>query len=460
MLPNPARSHLDSIVQQMTTNKEPEKNIQAVVNDFKTKYDHVVNPIAAGTDPRMKNLPSTNPAANFIPELPKAVAQILLGNPVKLMTSGGEGAIAGFQNKPTATNKTYNVPGLDPFKSFQSDAVDRKKAGQGPVKNILQGGLQVGLAGLDTVAALDSASMAVKGAPKIAGAIGDAYSNVKSGLSKVKTSLKGSIAEAATNKSLASRVEVVSPSLNASEAGDAISKGESKTTGLFNKTDAVDPMKNTKNIDLAKATEGIVNPKKTLAQNSISIKSGIEKEAENLVKQIEKSNPSYRYTDLEKKLKGIEKPVLISSDATLNSAYDKVLNKMMDISKNSKGRISELLKSRKQFDNFVRQQFPNLYESDTLTPMKSAITNIRNEVNNFISDSVPDVAYKASLKKQSLLYEALDNVSTKAGKNVGKPQGTISKMTKKYPKITSALKYGTGALIGEKILKNVGVPIP
>ncbi len=39
MLSDQDRQKLDGIVQQMTTNKEPDQNIQAVVDDFKTKYD-------------------------------------------------------------------------------------------------------------------------------------------------------------------------------------------------------------------------------------------------------------------------------------------------------------------------------------------------------------------------------------------------------------------------------------
>ena len=39
MLQEKDRKKLDSIVQQMITNQEPDNNIQAVVADFKSKYD-------------------------------------------------------------------------------------------------------------------------------------------------------------------------------------------------------------------------------------------------------------------------------------------------------------------------------------------------------------------------------------------------------------------------------------
>src|ERR1035437_665788 len=43
-LDSTSRTKLDGIVQQMTTNNEPDANIQAVVNDFKQKYTTQATP--------------------------------------------------------------------------------------------------------------------------------------------------------------------------------------------------------------------------------------------------------------------------------------------------------------------------------------------------------------------------------------------------------------------------------
>jgi hypothetical protein len=57
MLADQDRQKLDGIVQQMQTNKEPDTNIQAVVNDFKTKYDSGNNTSPA---PTASPAPDTN----------------------------------------------------------------------------------------------------------------------------------------------------------------------------------------------------------------------------------------------------------------------------------------------------------------------------------------------------------------------------------------------------------------
>lgn len=55
------RVQLDSIVQQMTTNKESDADIQLVVNDFKSKYEGQQGPDLAQQQQEMANIPAQTP---------------------------------------------------------------------------------------------------------------------------------------------------------------------------------------------------------------------------------------------------------------------------------------------------------------------------------------------------------------------------------------------------------------
>lgn len=98
--------------------------------------------------------PSTSLAKNFAKSLPSATFQVGVGSPIKLGVSGLEQS--SFSKLPGVKNligsgKTYDLPGLQPFKSFQSESRDRAVAGQNTILNVLQGAGEVALATADTL---------------------------------------------------------------------------------------------------------------------------------------------------------------------------------------------------------------------------------------------------------------------------------------------------------------------
>ena len=77
MLSEERRKQLDEIVQQMATNKEPDANIQAVVNDFKSKYG------AGITESKPQISGAQKSAEQFKPLFPAQEQESMLGAAAK-----------------------------------------------------------------------------------------------------------------------------------------------------------------------------------------------------------------------------------------------------------------------------------------------------------------------------------------------------------------------------------------
>ena len=253
----------------------------------------------------------------------------------------------------------------------------------------------------------------------------------------------GKIKGAIKDSSLKQTTEDVSPRLTAEEAESTKTK-----TSTFTKKITKVPSKNT--IDMANAVHDTIKSGKTFSEKANLADEGISKEAKSLKSQIKDVDHPVPKKELISSLKKTEKPVLISSDRTLNTAYNLVIRKATDIIDKMDGTVSGTLDGRKSFDDFVSKQFPNLYESDTMTPMRTAIKNIRNQWNDFTESQLPDnVKFKNSLDKQSKLFEARDILREKAARGAPKVQGEIGtnrfgRWAKAHPKTVKLAKTGAG----------------
>jgi hypothetical protein len=119
MLIEKDRKKLDGIIQQMTSNKETDQTIQTVVNDFKQKYSLKETPpeeIKKAQD--YLKLPWLVQAAK---EVPGAIGEMFVEPIAKFGASLKEipGTLAGGGK---ATQETYDLPGLKPFKSYISES--------------------------------------------------------------------------------------------------------------------------------------------------------------------------------------------------------------------------------------------------------------------------------------------------------------------------------------------------
>ena len=163
--------------------------------------------------------------------------------------------------------------------------------------------------------------------------------------------------------------------------------------------------------------------------------------AEVLKKQVIQSgkNILYPFKELRASLMGLEKPIMVARDSTLNGAYDDVINAALKIAQEKGGTISSLFDARKAFDEMIRMQFPNLYTSNSMRPMTAAIKNIRRAMNQFIEKKLPKGSgFSESLRRQSRLFEAVDNMASKAARETGTTR--MSRFTKRHPLMTGLVK--------------------
>ena len=240
-------------------------------------------------------------------------------------------------------------------------------------------------------------------------------------------------------------IEEVSPRLTPQVAENAATK----TSLLRGKTTIV-PTDHTK--EVADAVKDVVKGK-SFSQDKELVRNAISTEAKNLKSYIKEVDHAVPGRELKSALAKVEKPIMVKSDNTVNNYFDNVVKKANSIIDESKGTVSGLLDGRQEFDKMIQKEFPNLYSDEKMTPIREAVKSIRNQWNDFMEGQLAgDPAFKESLHKQSLMYDAFDNLSEKAAKGAPKVQGEIGttrldRMAARHPVVTKGAKAaGAGAL--------------
>ena len=85
-------------------------------------------------------------------------------------------------------------------------------------------------------------------------------------------------------------------------------------------------------------------------------------------------------------------------------------------------------------------QSGDVFNPNYETAKTVALRAIRQEANDLIAAKAPSVAVKESLARQSALYDALENVSAKAAKEVGTTG--VNRFMQKHPGVAGLLKVG------------------
>ncbi len=285
----------------------------------------------------------------------------------------------------------------------------------------------------------------INGAINIASAIpmlkgvGLAKDAVAGGL---KTALKGGVD---------ATLETVAPKLTAGEAAKALTTRGTVQKGLLRETQiAPDPFMQ-KVAETVKQNVPKFNPTKPLLQNISEVQKVTTKMAADLKQAVIASGADkiYPKRELISRLRKLEKPDLIAADNTLNNVYDRLIKRVEGIANTKGGKVSNLLDLRQEFDQLVKRQYPNLYKSDTLTPLRAGVKAIRDEITNFTAQNLPDVALKDSLMTQHNLITAIENMAEKATKGATKEIGTnaISRLGDRHPIIKGLVKTGARAAV-------------
>lgn len=275
------------------------------------------------------------------------------------------------------------------------------------------------------------------------------------GAIKAGTKLAQPLGDVLAKKTLASAeqsalkktVDIVSPKLTAKETAQAIAEGRGKPAGIFSKA-KINPDQRLR--DVAEATKGIVKGKDPI-EDVNNVRSALSKEAESLSGKVKNVKQAVSDKGVKTWLDNVEKPIEIKADPTQNRKFDITKNALLKLVDRNEKNVSGMLKARKEFDALVQREFPNIYDRVN-APFRTSVTSMRNALNDAIESNLPDgFGYKESLKKQSLMYDAIDNISSKSVDQIGKTsiQQKIGGFVKKHPYITGAL----GGTAVERIVK-------
>ena len=160
-----------------------------------------------------------------------------------------------------------------------------------------------------------------------------------------------------------------------------------------------------------------VSPKNTLQGNYNVIAEANRAEARTLEASLKTNDFVYPRKELLSRLKNtkaeLAKNPVITGDA--EKTAEKLIAEIERRINATPSKGSNLLQVRKDFDAWVEsQKGGTAFDPVKENAFSVANREIRRTVNTFLDDKAPSVGVKTSLKKQSALYDALDNIKPKA----------------------------------------------
>lgn len=168
-----------------------------------------------------------------------------------------------------------------------------------------------------------------------------------------------------------------------------------------------------RDMEVAEAVQGVVRKSNTPAKNIASINNKIAEVSETEVRPTLRQHPSpFNVATYSKKLREVEMPDFIKTDEALARTYETVRNRFIDVVKGGVKTKEGLWDSRKSIDDVIEQQFGAAgFNPDKYSALQKAILDMRRATNDFISEGIPDSAFKAQMKRLSRMYEAKHNIA-------------------------------------------------
>lgn len=234
------------------------------------------------------------------------------------------------------------------------------------------------------------------------------------------------------------REKLLMPSLTAWEKASRASQWLANTN-IFWK---VSYLPSSREKQIAQDFRKIFKPGKTVVTNINRARTEVSKETDNLINIVKDKNVVFNPKEITSRMRKLEKPLMIRWWEN-ESKYDAVIKKFEDILSKKPKNAVWLLEARKELDWWINAEIPNLYNSDTMTPLKVAITKIRKVPNDWLNEQIGDDIVKQSLSKQNQLLDAIDNLSTKVE---WEWSNVLSRWIKRNPAKAKAIWWGSIAL--------------
>lgn len=164
-----------------------------------------------------------------------------------------------------------------------------------------------------------------------------------------------------------------------------------------------------------------IGTEKTIQGNYSTISQEALKEAKVLKTALKKNDvpiPRREFSaELDRAAARLEQNPVLVGDASKSAV--KVVDQMKRLVAKNQGTASGLLQARKELDAWIKTQKPKVFDPKTDSPLSIAIKEIRQSTNDFIDARATNVAVKDSLRKQSTLLSAMENIAPKAADEAG-----------------------------------------
>lgn len=224
-------------------------------------------------------------------------------------------------------------------------------------------------------------------------------------------------------------LDLVSPKATKDIREQAIREGRVSEGGLF-KSSKIIP--STRDYNLADSIDNVVNPKASPLQNVDAINREVTRINAGVKDLITKKKVPFNTNQLLSRLNAVKEDsrLIFASDTNAENVYNAVVDEFMrNVSKKD---TLGLFEARQTFDKIPA--IKKLLESEGLgeNVKKQIVLDVRRAANDYISSLLPvNNPYKALLKQESLMLEAVGNIAEKEISNIGKNQLQI--LTSKYP---------------------------
>jgi hypothetical protein len=239
--------------------------------------------------------------------------------------------------------------------------------------------------------------------------------------------------------------------LNTAQRRIALKAGRGETKGLL-KTTEITPSQ--RDYELAETVKDIVSSKKTNTANIYNLRSEIDKSANEVITGLRKNDAIYNNNQIKSILNQAknseDRQLTLAGDEAAIKAYDGAISVFMKILDRKPKTLSGLLDARKEFDQVAKRSIKNVFEKDNIKSL--AVQDIRRTANEFIAAKLPvGHPFLNLLKKQNLMYEAIENISKSTSKDVGTNliQRGLSTI-KKNPLVSTAAALGAGYVAAKR----------
>jgi hypothetical protein len=199
-------------------------------------------------------------------------------------------------------------------------------------------------------------------------------------------------------------------------------KRTSEASGFFKK-DIVNPTQTeTKMAEEISKISGI-SEKNTYQKNYNLVKDYNVSQAEKLENDVAKNNfaisKEITISKLDESAKSLSESPLITGDA--ETMANKLINGAKKFVESNEANGSGLLKARKEYDNWVLSQKPKAFDAKAENAFTIANRSIRDTINTVLDENAVNLGVKESLRSQSTLYRAMENIAPKAAEEANTP---------------------------------------